>query len=201
MKINRHRSRDAPSHPSFASRFKKALPVSSPTKKGGGAPTGAPLGSAPPQQRKPASVCGEHHRFLPRTVRDQSGGALAFRRPTAVMRRGPYPRLGSGPRFLESPDPNGRTLSGTSAASTWQSGHAPDGRCPEPPGSRLQAPSGNRARPIDRLSPVDVPSMDELGGYVTVLGTTVKTCPQSRDSVVLERRGAIHRSALVVSSG
>ena len=39
------------------------------------------------------------------------------------------------------------------------------------------------------------------GGYVTVLGTTVKTCPQSRDSVVLERRGAIHRSALVVSSG
>ena len=45
-------------------------------------------GSAPPQQRKPASVCGEHHRFLPRTMRDQSGGALAFRRPTAVMRRG-----------------------------------------------------------------------------------------------------------------
>jgi hypothetical protein len=118
-------------------------------------------GSAPPQKDKPAGVCGEHHRFLPRTVRDRSGGALAFRRPTAVMRRG-LTRLGSGPRFLEPPDPNGRTLSGTSAASTWQSGHAPDGRCPEPPGSRLQAPSGNRTRPTDRLSPVNVPSMGEL---------------------------------------
>jgi len=48
-------------------------------------------GSAPPQQRKPAGVCGGHHRFLPRTVRDQNGGALAFRRPTAVLRRGFYP--------------------------------------------------------------------------------------------------------------
>ena len=97
----------------------------------------------------------------PALARDLRGGALAFRRSTAVMRRGPYLELGSGPRFLESPDPNGRTLSGTSAASTWQSGHAPDGRCPKPPGSRLQAPSGNRTRPIDRLSPVDVPSMGE----------------------------------------
>ena len=37
-----------------------------------------------------------------------------------------------GPRFLESPDANGRTLSGTSAASTSQSGHAPDGTMPKP---------------------------------------------------------------------
>jgi hypothetical protein len=85
-----------------------------------------------------------------------------FGAPPRLIAEGPYPRLGSGPRFLESPDPNGRTLSGTSAASTWQSGHAPDGRCPEPPGRGLQAPSGNRTRPIDRLSPVDVPSMGEL---------------------------------------
>ena len=85
-----------------------------------------------------------------------------FGAPPRSCAEGPDPRLGSGPRFLESPDPNGRTLSGTSAASTWQSDHAPDGRCPEPPGKGLQAPSGNRTRPIDRLSPVDVPSMGEL---------------------------------------
>ena len=59
-------------------------------KEGGGAPISASTGVRPAAERKPASVCGERHRFLPRTVRDQSGGALAFRRPTAVMRRGPY---------------------------------------------------------------------------------------------------------------
>ncbi len=63
-----------------------------------------------------------------------------FGAPPRSCAEGPDPRLGSGPRFLESPDPNGRTLSGTSAASTWQSDHAPDGRCPEPPGSRVTSP-------------------------------------------------------------
>ncbi len=84
------RSRDAASHPSFASRFKKALPVP-PLKEGRRSAERRTTGSAPPQKRKPASVCGEHHRFLPRTARDQSGGALAFRRPTAALRRGSYP--------------------------------------------------------------------------------------------------------------
>ena len=79
---------------------------------------------------KPASVCGAHQRSCSRNARDQSGGALAFRRPTAVMRRGFYPSTRLGPRFLESPDANGRTLSGASAASTSQSGHAPDGTMP-----------------------------------------------------------------------
>jgi hypothetical protein len=119
----------------------------------------------PPRRRKislPAYAARATFAPCPALARSLRGGALAFRRSTAVMRRGSIPRLGSGPRFLESPDPNGRTLSGTSAASTWQSGHAPDGRCPEPPGRELQAPSGNRTRPIDRLSPVDVPSMGEL---------------------------------------
>ena len=78
----------------FASEFclhalrKPFVPPSN--KEGGGAPISASTGVRPAAERKPASVCGERHRFLPRTVRDQSGGALAFRRPTAVMRRGPY---------------------------------------------------------------------------------------------------------------
>src|ERR1700734_2099134 len=70
-----------------------------------------------------------------------------FGAPPRSCAEGFIPRLGSGPRFLESPDPNGRTLSGTSAASTWQSGHAPDGRCPEPPGTTVYGrASGNRSR-------------------------------------------------------
>jgi len=69
-----------------------------------------------------------------------------------------------GPRFLESPDANGRTLSGTSAASTSQSGTCRTGRCP----SRLQAKSdGLRPQEPHPLrqsaSPVDVP-YDERDG-------------------------------------
>src|SRR5580692_9522541 len=41
-----------------------------------------------------------------------------------------------GPRFLESPDANGRTLSDASAAGTLQSDHAPDGTMPRPPASK-----------------------------------------------------------------
>ena len=118
-------------------------------------------GSAPPQQEKPASVCGEHHRFFPAKRGIKTAAPSPFGAPPRSCAEGLTLRLGSGPRFLESPDPNGRTLSGASAASTWQSGHAPDGRCPKPPGSRLQARSGNRTRPIDQLSPVDVPSMGD----------------------------------------
>ena len=155
------RSRDAVSHPSFAH-----------------ATARKPF-QCLPQKRREAERRKAHHGFRPAAEEEslpayaasaiassresrgtRSGGALAFRRPTAVMRRGTDLELGSGPRFLESPDPNGRTLSGTSAASTWQSGHAPDGRCPKPPGGTVYGrASGNRSRPIDRLSPVDVPSM------------------------------------------
>jgi hypothetical protein len=70
-----------------------------------------------------------------------------------------------GPRFLESPDANGRTLSGTSAASTSQSGTCRTGRCP----SRLQAKS-DELRPQEphplrqSASPVDVPYDERDGG-------------------------------------
>jgi len=72
-------------------------------------------------------------RIRPETASNRCGArlcsALAFRRSTAAF-EAITPRLGPGPRFLESPDANGRTLSGTSAASTLQSGHAPDGTMP-----------------------------------------------------------------------
>ncbi len=110
-----------------------------------------------PPKRREAERRKAHHGFRPAAERKAcqrmrrapslppANGAGSKRRrprlsaPHRGTRRGSDPRLGSGPRFLESPDPNGRTLSGTSAASTWQSGHAPDGRCPKPPGRGLQA--------------------------------------------------------------
>jgi hypothetical protein len=70
-----------------------------------------------------------------------------------------------GPRFLESPDPNGRTLSGASAASTSQTTTRWwTGRCP----SRLQAKS-DELRPQEphplrqSASPVDVPHEERAG--------------------------------------
>jgi hypothetical protein len=72
-------------------------------------------------------------------------GALAFRRPTAASEVLASARL--GPRFLEPPDANGRTLSGTSAASTSQSDTRRTGRCPSRPRARcIAAPDENRSR-------------------------------------------------------
>ena len=51
------------------------------------------------------------------------------------------------PRFLEPPDANGRTLSGTSAASTSRSDTRRTGRCPSRPRAQcMAAPDENRSR-------------------------------------------------------
>jgi hypothetical protein len=72
-------------------------------------------------------------------------GALAFRRPTAASEVLASARL--RPRFLEPPDANGRTLSGTSAASTSQSDTRRTGRCPSRPRAQcIAAPDENRSR-------------------------------------------------------
>ncbi len=55
-----------------------------------------------------------HRRMRQRPVRRP----LAFRRSTAALAKAVTPRLNSGPRFLELPGANGRTLPGASAAST-----------------------------------------------------------------------------------
>ena len=116
-------------------------------KEGGGAPNGAPRlprldGQARPRPNKRTAR-------LSALLRGHAPGFLPTR---------------PGPRFLESPDANGRTLSGTSAASTSQSGTRRTGRCP----NRLQAKS-DELRPQEphplrqSASPVDVP-YDERDG-------------------------------------
>jgi hypothetical protein len=73
-------------------------------------------------------------------------GALAFRRPTAASEVF-WASARLGPRFLEPPDANGRTLSGTSAASTSQSDTCRTGRCPSRPRAQCMAAlNENRSR-------------------------------------------------------
>jgi hypothetical protein len=62
-----------------------------------------------------------------------------------------WPRLGLRPRFLESPDANGRTLSGTSAASTSRSDTRRTGRCQSRPRAQcIATPNENRSRSASR---------------------------------------------------
>ena len=76
-------------------------------------------------------------------------GALAFRRPTAASEVLASARL--RPRFLEPPDANGRTLSGTSAASTSRSDTRRTGLCPSRPQAQcIAAPDENRSRSASR---------------------------------------------------
>src|SRR6202795_3722907 len=77
-----------------------------------------------------------------------------------------------GPRFLEPPDANGRTLSGTSAASTSQSGTRRTGRCPNRPQAKSDELRPQEPHPLRQsASPVDVPYDEQDGpGYSNLRG-------------------------------
>ena len=75
--------------------------------------------------------------------------ALASRRSTAALAEALTPQLSSGPRFLEPPGANGRTLPGASAASSSRTGHSagragprsrPGAECVVPPAGTALAP-------------------------------------------------------------
>jgi hypothetical protein len=96
------------------------------------------------QFRLPRPMSGAQPRTLsssPPACGEVGGGPLAFRRSAAVVT--------AGPRFLGLPGANGRTLPGASAASTSQSGHAPDGTLPKPPArqKRRTPPAGTAPAP------------------------------------------------------
>jgi hypothetical protein len=95
------------------------------------------------------------------------------------------PRLGLSQRFLEPPDANGRTLSGTSAASTSQSGIGPDGLMQKPPASGVyRSARGNRPRSAFRSTLAKAsfvsgmlgvyPYRGRLSHHVSVTETTPK---------------------------
>jgi hypothetical protein len=132
-----------------------------PHNKGGRAPFGASTGNRLRRRRRTASLLRTRRApsLLSRvSLRDRNGGALALRRSTAVMRRKFAPPTRPGPRFLELPGANGRTLPGASAASTSHSGHAPEGTMPRPPGPKATKPWLREPHPPHQpASPVDVP--------------------------------------------
>src|SRR5580704_5475132 len=105
----------------------------------------------PRMRRAPSllsSHCGrtEAQDFREPWTSKNGAGALAFRRPTAASEVF-WASARLGPRFLEPPDANGRTLSGTSAASTSQSDTCRTGRCPSRPRAQcIAAPDENRSR-------------------------------------------------------
>jgi hypothetical protein len=110
----------------------------------------------------------------PRSPGPHGAGALAFRRPTAASEVLASARL--RPRFLEPPDANGRTLSGTSAASTSQSGTRRTGRCPSRPRTQcIAALDENRSRSAPRSTLAKGVLRERDCGYVTVAGTEVKS--------------------------
>jgi hypothetical protein len=109
----------------------------------------------PRMRRAPSllsSHCGrtEAQDFREPWTSKNGAGALAFRRPTAASEVF-WASARLGPRFLEPPDANGRTLSGTSAASTSQSDTRRTGRCPSRPRAQcIAAPDENRSRSASR---------------------------------------------------
>jgi hypothetical protein len=140
------RCRDAPSHPSFAKKTpRKAKPKTPPLKQGRRSAERRTTGPHRKAMRRASFLLPLMLRG-PRPPGPHGAGALAFRRPTAASEVfSASARL--RPRFLEPPDANGRTLSGTSAASTSQSGTRRTGRCPSRPRAQCIATlDENRSR-------------------------------------------------------
>jgi len=137
-----------------------------PSKKGGGAPTGAFL----PWPHHAIRCCHlTALRARQRTLFFSSPacggrikeGALASRRSTAVSFRRPNAGTQPRPRFTRT---GGRRRYPRHRSRLSEAPRAPvvmpAGTMPGPPGSGVTSPArGNRTRPIDRLSPVDVPSI------------------------------------------
>src|SRR5580658_6615938 len=102
----------------------------------------------PPPSTREAERRTAHLRYPHR--KEMQARSFATARLSALL-RGYALRLFTptrpGPRFLESPDANGRTLSDASAAGTLQSDHAPDGTMPKPLADKSDGLSSARTAP------------------------------------------------------
>ena len=112
-------------------------------KKGGGAPKERTAGSR-------TLRCGARPCLRPLPFAGDRAWDERARSPFGAPPRLPRlcPRLGSGQRFLEPPDANGRTLSGTSAASTSQSGTGRTGLMPKAARARSVSPRPREPLPL-----------------------------------------------------
>ncbi len=138
-------------------------PFQRPPKKGGGAPISASTGVRPAAERE---ACQRLRRApsprSTRTARDLRSGTLAFRRSTATLRRGSdldsAPGRASWNHRIQTGGPSPAPVQPAPGSPVTRRTVDAQSR----PDAGYKPASGNRARPIDRLSPVDVPSMGEL---------------------------------------
>jgi hypothetical protein len=148
------RSRDAPWHPSFAARFKKALPIRE-------------------AERRQAQLSYKPHRRM--RLRAQRG-ARAFRRSTAdsLWRINAAAQL--QPRFLGSASSGvTRIFPYPSPASSSQAGrYYRPGGVRSRPGAGVWPARGHRTRSASESTLAKASLMSELAGYVTVMETVVK---------------------------
>ena len=111
-----------------------------------------------------------------------NGSPLAFRRSTAALAKALTPWLSFGPRFLELPGANGRTLPGASAASTSRTGRSAGRSMPEAARvrgyePRPREPLSLRRRYVtgDALDERDWLTVAETGTHVKRYVTTLAT--------------------------
>jgi hypothetical protein len=167
------RSRDAAAHPSFAHAKKSQAKKTPPLKEGRRSADRRVQEPHRKEMRRASLSPSPLFTGGPRPRGPHGAGALAFRRPTAASEVLASARL--RPRFLEPPDANGRTLSGTSAASTSQSDTRRTGRCPSRPRAQcIATPDENRSRSASRSTLAKGVLRERDFGEVTVTGTKVK---------------------------
>jgi hypothetical protein len=101
---------------------------------------------------------------------------LAFRRSTAALAEALTPQLSSGPRFLEPPGANGRTLPGASAASSSWTGHSAGRAGPRSrPGAVCETARGHRACPASQIASGMHPSTGRLMALLSELSRVSTT--------------------------
>src|ERR1700722_15612077 len=120
-------------------------------------------------------------RARPRVQRD----ALAFRRSTAALAEALTPQLSSGPRFLEPPGANGRTLPGASAASSSRTGRSAGRAGPRSrPGAVCETARGHRACPASQIASGMHPSTGRLMALLSELSRVSTTNEIARGAFV-----------------
>ena len=150
---NKSRSRNAPWHPRFAARFKKALPKAPLNKKGGGAPFGASTGNRLRRRRRTASLL--RTRRAPSLLSRIGAGSKRRRPRLAALHRGHAPKVfasDSARAALPGITGSKREDPLRHQCSQHLAVRSRAGRSmPRPPGPKMTTPgSGNRTRRISR---------------------------------------------------
>ncbi len=174
---------------------KKALHASL-KKKGGGAPISASTGVRPAAERKACQRMRRAPSLSPANAAGSNGGALAFRRPTAVMRRGALPPTRSraalpGITGSKREDPLRHQCSQHLAVRSRAGRSMPRTARICSVSLHLREPLPLRLGVPSRRRPSSSGILDSR--HVTVLGTIVKARLRNKDIPIRPHRGSSKR--------